>query len=433
MKLIIYIVLFASFFSVHAEILNKKTLLNFDNGSDKNFEGWNYSIDLNGFGAAGWKLENTINLGVSAHYLWGDGPRSINKTDYGFKNSAIIDKQMMAPSSAINGGSFKVYETELSTDHRSTWWVWYDGKPMGDRGIADSNTNRMSFYLYATGLNPRGGGKTTSIGTNFHIGTYLCWSGSGPAYGTGEGCPYEGPGNQHYYHYLTINGGAWIHVQLDQHPTHKRGLNGNKSVINNPAFISDGKNYFEQMSQFYMEIRSEQDQKTAYWLDEIEYFYQDQPENEESITSLWVGYWSVGDYFEVGFQDTSFAEYNGNTNSTFEIRWSADPITNSNFDSANRIKPLFYAGDKYSGDDFLFRRAEPYRKEIWTRFAITDDISNLEKIYFAVKDVSVAGAHIGTSYPWNRADGHDSPTNNIKTIDLTLSNLPKPPSNLIIN
>jgi hypothetical protein len=434
-RVLTYIAISLAFSSltVSAEQLERKTLLDFDSGSNKDFTGWVYSSDITGYNNEGWRLDSTLELGSGTTYFWGAGPRSFDKGDYGKNNTAIIDRTKRAPSDDGSGGSFKVYETDASldtTDNRSTWWTWYDGRPLSERGITTSNTNRMSFYLFLDGVAENGsGGGENSVSTNFHIGTYLCWDGAGTAYGVGDGCPYEGVGNQHYYHYLALNSNAWIHVLLDQHPTHRRGLNGNSSVPNNPSFDTDGKNYFEHLNQMYMEIRYDQPQKTAYWLDELEYYFEDEPENEDSITSLWVGYWGNEDYFEIGFQDTSFTTYNGNSASTFEIRWSDAPITNANYDQAERVLPLFYSGVRYSGDDYLIRRANSYRKEAWTRFELPNS-NSLSKVYFAVKDVSIAGDHAGTAYPWNRVDGHNAPSNFVKTIDLVLHDKPKPPINL---
>jgi hypothetical protein len=417
-----------------AEPTERKTLFNFDEGSEKTFPGWEWMADVTGYGGSeGWTLVSSGNLGIRQSYLWGDGARNFNKGDYGSENSAIIDTTVSAP--ATSGGSFKVFETELSTDtadNRSTWWVWYDGVPLSERSITSSNTNRMSFYLLLEGLNGIGEtGGTDDVPVNFHIGTYLCWNDSNPSYGTGDGCPYEGVGNQHYYHYLNVNPGGWIHVLLDQHPTHKRELGGNLSIPNNPAFASDGKNYYEQMHIYYMEIREDQAQKTAYWLDEIEYYFEDQAENEESVTSVWVGYWSQGDYFEVGLQDASFALYNDDSQSSFEIRWSDNPITNSNYSAANKVSPLFYSGVEYSGSEYIFRRPNSYRKTAWTRFKI-DDMPTLGTIYFAIKDVSVSGGNTGTKYPWNRPDGHNAASSKVKTIAYNLSAVPNPPTSITV-
>lgn len=416
---------------------NAKALFDWNEGSGTNIPGWSWSDDLS-YGDPGWVLAPDGPLFGSETFTWGVGPRSLNKGDYGKLNVAGIDTSNRAPSTS-SGGSLLVEETDQSTDHRSTWWLWYDGKPLSERGITDANTDRMSFYLKTEGVAPlNDDGKKESITDNFHIGTYLCWHPTSTAYGSGDGCPYEGPGNQHYYHYLAVNTGAWVHVLLDQHPQH---LRGEGKVGNNPAMASDGKNYFEHFNQFYMEIRHAQSQKTNYRIDELEYYSTkdtvEPNQNDISIASLWVGYWPSTDSWEMGFHDGSFSKYDDNSNSTFEIRWSTSPITNANFKDATPITPLFYGGSKHAGagSDNLIRRPNAWGSNAWTRFKIPDDVEAANgQLYFAVKDVSVAGAHVGDSWPWNKGDGHDAPSSDIKVIDyyLTSTNAPKAPSNVIL-
>ncbi len=400
------------------------TLLNWDNGSQQVFQGWTWNEDI-AYGNPGWQLNEDGPIGGGEKYRWGWGVRSFNKGDYGKKNSAIIDTSDRSPSSN-SGGSFKVFETEDSTDHRSTWWLWYDGKPLSERGITSAKTDRMSFYLKTEGMNGLNddGGKE-SITNNFHIGTYLCWNTEASSYGTGDGCPYEGPGNQHYYHYLGISPGAWIHVLLDQYPQHIRG--STMRLSNNPTFDKYNKNYFEQLSQFYFEIRSRQSQKTNFRVDEMNFYSSknmvEPIQNEMSISSLWVGYWHDKNVWEIGFHDQSHQTYNDDNNSTFEIRWSTSPITNANFEQAELIEPKFYNGDRYVGEnaEHLIRRPNGWRSNVWTRFELPGDIEkNYLKVFFAIKDVSIKGEHVGTSWPYNKGDGHNAPTSNIKIIDYYL-------------
>lgn len=400
------------------------TLLNWNEGSQQQLEGWTWYEDI-AYGNPGWLLNEDGPIGGGEKYKWGWGVRSFNKGDYGKQNSAIIDTSDRSPSTN-SGGSFKVFETEDSTDHRSTWWLWYDGKPLSERNITNATTDRMSFYLKAEGMNPLNddGGKE-SIGTNFHIGTYLCWDSEAPSYGTGDGCPYEGPGNQHYYHYLGVSPGAWIHVLLDQYPQHIRGRT--RALSNNPTKDKYNKNYFEQLSRFYFEIRNQNSQKTSFRVDELKFFSTtdmiEPTQNEESISSLWVGYWPDKKVWEIGFHDQSHQAYNNDNNSTFEIRWSTLPITNENFSLANKIEPLFYSGPEFVGEnnEHLIRRPNGWQSNVWTRFLLPEEIStNYLKVFFAVKDVSVKGKHSGTKWPYNKGDGHDAPSDKIKIIDYYL-------------
>ncbi len=399
------------------------TLFDWDAGEGVLFSGWTWHDDI-AYGNPGWLLDDNVLLGGGEQYKWGWGARSFNKADYGKDNTAIVDVLDKAPTST--GGSLKVLETEDSTDHRSTWWLWYDGKPLSERGITDSNTDRMSFYLKTEGMAPLNddGGKE-SLKINFHIGTYLCWNHDEKAWGQGDGCPYEGVGNQHYYHTLSINSGAWIHVLLDQHPQHLR--NRPYTLKNNPTKETHNKNYFEQLSRFYFEIRNPQTQKTSFNVDELNYYSTldmvEPNQNEESITSLWVGFWPDNDVWEIGFHDESYEKYNDDSNSTYEIRWSISPITNENFNRANVIWPQLYGGVDIAGknSENLIRRANGWGSHVWTRFQLPNNIeNNYKKLFFAVKDVSVAGSHIGNVWPYKKGDGHDAPSENIKIIDYHL-------------
>ncbi|MBL4583061.1 MAG: hypothetical protein JKX83_00450 [Pseudomonadales bacterium] len=168
---------------------------------------------------------------------------------------------------------------------------------------------------------------------------------------------------------------------------------------------------------------STQTQHTEYYVDEIEYHstkHMPEPnQNDDSISSLWVGYWLNEDHWKIGFMDY----YAGSLQSTFEICWSSTPVINANFNEATPINPLLYSGSEYVGGENnqnLIRRAGSYAVA-WTRFKLPDAIESANDIlYFAVKDVSIAGGHAGTKYPWSRADGKDAPSANIRTINYHL-------------
>jgi hypothetical protein len=143
----------------------------------------------------------------------------------------------------------------------------------------------------------------------------------------------------------------------------------------------------------------------------MKFWQQTQPENETSITSIYVGYWPSTKIWEVGFNDLSFGtqytQYSDSTKSKFEIRWSLNPITNTNWSSANTIIPEYWA----FGSTHSFRRPNPWKSVAWTRFSLPPGTgSNNATIYFAVKDTSSIAD----------GDGHNAPTDNIKTIDYSL-------------
>lgn len=407
-------IIFAVFFLyVNNAYCQVNVLLNWNEGQGEDFPGWQWSNDL-GYGKAGWKLVETASLGLGATYQIGDGPRSMNKTDYGRSNDVSIDLLNHAPSTST-GGSLKVFSLP-GGDNRSTWWVWYDGEPLSKKGITNADTNRMSMYLKLEGTPAVPENDSNFPIATAEIGTYLCW-GQGNA--QGEGCPYESP-NQHYYHWISPNPGAWVHVLLDARPQHIR----NEGVIpvREPALASYGKTYFAQMHQFYVQQSENSSTPTRFWVDEINFYStlntSEANQNDESVNSLWVGYWPDTDMWELGFNDSSIS---GDTKKTYEIRWSLSEITNSNWASASSIQPLNYGGVSTTGNANLLSRPNGWKQVAWTKFVLPNSVETVgNKVYFAVKDVSVRGGNIGTVYPYNQGDSVDAVNNLVKTIDYIL-------------
>jgi len=412
-------------------LAEKNYLFNWDEGIEHTFPGWTWSDDVNGYGAPGWTLNsgNTTYLpGYGGeNFFWGYGPRFFKKGGDTGGALVSIDADNRAPST-ITGGSLYVYDDSEDLLYYPGWWVLYDGKNLKTRGLTDSATDRMSFYIQLEGIS---GNSSTQVGDVFHVGTYLC-EGSG-GIEQGVACPFEGPGNQHYYHYLYLSPDAWIHVNLDQHPTHRR----DSSVADNdPSFI-DGtltQHYFEDLHQFYMEVRYDTgDPDTSWHLDEM-YFYStsdleesvESDQNDDSITSLWVGYWPTTGKWQMGWQDESYETASGEntndyTNSTFEIKYSTSPITNENWDLATYVSPEWFGYPNATSNPNGVRRADPWWARAWTQFEIPSEIiENNNKIYFAIKDVSVGGAGAGSTYPWNRIDGHDAPSSDVHLIDYSI-------------
>ncbi len=373
--------------------------------SGHSWQGWTWKEDA-AYGRHGWWK----NDGSFFMDKW--LPRTNPKTNDGSVTDAIITRSERAPSTN-EGASIEIFDTGASTAYQPSWWLFLMDDNLGNKGITNASTDRWDFYIKVQSINFNESG-SGDIDINFHVGTYLCWDDGNP---NTTGCPKEGPYNLHYYHYLSLNDGAWLHVVLDQHPSHLRGHSGN--IPNNPSFVNYGKNYYENLVISYFEIRNPQPAATKFWLDEVRFYStqetQEPDQNDISIASVWVGYWPNGDYWEISWSDCSFENWSNYTNSTFEVRWSTSPITNENWDQANPITPMFYRVG-----DHLVRRASSWKNTIWTRFALPDEIEkNYNVIYFAIKDVSVQGGHIGT-WPYNEGDGHDTPSGYIHTIDYYL-------------
>ncbi|WP_155890776.1 hypothetical protein [Desulfuromonas sp. TF] len=385
--------------------------------SGTTWPGWTWSNDTNGYGGSGWRKND-------GKFYYGDSgwfPRAFQKSDYGNDSIGTI-VQDRAPSTE-SGGSLKVYDTgKTSVYQAGHWFQW--GKNFSSQGLATNDTDRLDFYFKPVGISNSGLTSDPNNG-NIHFGTYLCWDGGGLG---GESCPKEA-NNQHYYHMFTVNSGTWLHMQLNRHPQHQRGMKEADKPDDNPSPY----NYFSVMNSFYLEIRYPNSSKTYYILDEVKLSETSQPENDISINSVWVGYWPESDKWEIGFMDDSFnaTGYNSSSQSTFEVRYSTSPITNANYAQATVAEPEYWE----RGTTNKFRRPNSWKKPAWTRFTIPNSIEqSVNRIYFAIKDVSSTA----------NGDGHNAPSSLIHTIDYDLKpgtdsdsaggTPPKPVANLrIIN
>lgn len=374
---------------------NAKTLYSWDapKAGGTTWPGWqHYPEGASDYEHWGWrKLDGKFYSGNDSNWL----PRVHEKTDYGVSCQATIDTENIAPL-PDNHGAFKVYDDGSKSTYQACWW-YLNGQNFGDLGYADQNTDRLSFYMKVQGMDTSRPTNGDIANANMHFGTYLCYDGY---------CPKEGPSNQHYYHYLTVHDNAWIHVSLDRHPQHKRGMSGFYDPGNNPP-ASDGENYFDVMNKFYLEIRYPQPKPTAYWIDNVTLHQTEQNENDISISSVWVGYWPNTDKWEIGFNDASFASYGNDSIGTYEIRWSTSPITNNNFSQATKINPEYYAYDTGR-----IRRPNSWKYPAWTQFELPDSTEKgHDIIYFAIKDVSSTA----------NGDGHNAPSPYIHTIKYHLN------------
>ena len=410
-------VLFVSLFCSPA--FAETVLYGWNNPSDSgiSWSGWTWYPDgANDYGAVGWrKNDGQFYSGDSNWY-----PRIHEKTDYGMDVLGTIDINTRSPETST-GGSLKVYDSGNSSTYQASYWYMW-GDSFGTHGFADSDTDRLSFYFKSDGANETDFSTGSITNANMHFGTYLCWDGGGSGYPAA--CPNEGP-NTHFYHYLSVPFGSntpWIHVQLDQHPTHRRGASEPDEPDNDPVFDSDGYHYFENMNTFYFEIIRAQSSPTSYWMDEVKLWNQVQSENEVSIGSaVWVGYWPSTNKWQMGFGSV----WPGRPmQATFEVRWSTSPITNANYASATVAEPEY----RERGTSNTFTLSDGgWSKQAWTQFEILQStVESVDKIYFAIRDVSSTA----------NGDGYNSPTSNIKTIDYVLRSdfvTVEPPGTLIIN
>jgi hypothetical protein len=393
---------------------------------------WYRSSDADGTGKYGANAE----VQVQAHHGWRNNAgryqsggatnwqqRFMGKDDHSnsggdgclvglyTETEATIVTNDRAPST-LTGAALRFGQDADSTCYDASWWVnWMSN--FRNLGFTTQSTNRLELYAKFEGY-PHIDFTSTTLGSTgrVHFGTYLCLTGDCyDDFRDGES-GYGGVDVQgwHFYHYLTVNPGAWVKISLDDHPNHMRGatyLAGNEPGVNPTAAY--GGNYWELFNHGYFEIRYPQNNTAPAYVttDEWELVDVTEPENVESITSLWVGRWPTGRW-EIGWQEASWNQvgYNSTTQSTFEVRYSTSPITNANFSTATIINPLFnvYGGNKV-------RRPNSWSTPAWTAFTLLPQIETAQKIYFAVKDVSL-GAN---------GDGHDSPSSLIHTISYDLA------------
>src|SRR5262249_23203924 len=114
--------------------------------------------------------------------------------------------------------------------------------------------NRMSFYVKLPTIFDQGiGGRVGVPGAqdyNFIVGTYPI----DPA--TQDSRPRNE--DTHYYHYMAMNGGGWVHVLADQHPQHERGQQEDPGFnpTNTERFrqrFGGRYNYFDGFASFYLQ------------------------------------------------------------------------------------------------------------------------------------------------------------------------------------
>ena len=161
-------------------------------------------------------------------------------------------------------------------------------------------------------------GFTQAPDNNFHFGTY-----------TRDPEIYSNVQGSHYYHYFNLPGSPyWTKIIANTHPTHHTG--SKEDVPDNPT-LSKGWNYYDGFTRFYFEIKSNcgMEGNWDWYIDEVEFYHEDEPENTVSINSVACSYFGEG-HFQLNWR----GEYCTWNNSHYEVRYSTSPITNANYLSA---------------------------------------------------------------------------------------------------
>jgi RNA polymerase sigma factor (sigma-70 family) len=111
---------------------------------------------------------------------------------------------------------------------------------------------------------------------NFGLGTYLSQAAN------------AGADHTHYFHLFQVPvTGQWSQVVINMHP-HWHENHGGPDVGNQPHPTGEaGVNYFDALTRFFLEARSEPASYPAdYFLDEMEFLHEPHPENDEQVYGI---------------------------------------------------------------------------------------------------------------------------------------------------
>jgi len=243
---------------------------------------------------------------------------------------------------------------------------------------AAQGANRFTLYIkmpksYRNGPRDKG-----QVGQTINLGPYSKVSSGGGG---------------HFYHFYYNEGGGWVKVVMDTHPQHNNVflLNGS------PGYTTE---YFDKLYKMYILVYNSDPDSLgragggfapySFYFDEWEYYYDPEPQNDQTINSPGIVFHPDGAYFDVGFNDKY---WNFDSPARYEIKYSFSPITNANYDNAKYVQIL--SDERYgiaSNDQGQITKPSPYRAAVWAPFRLmSEDQKKLVKgmkVYFAVKDIS---------------------------------------------
>lgn len=212
--------------------------------------------------------------------------------------------------------------------------------------------------------------------------------------------PYTDIGG-HFYHWYYNEGGGWIHILMDGHPQHNNAW-GSAELYPyvNYGIRSYDVNYFNELYRMYVMAMDYQDGLVgsgvapyATYYDEMEFYYDPEPQNDETIASPAVAFFPQRDYaFDIGLND----KYRNRPElgATYEVKYSFSPITNGNYESAKYV--IILDDSRYGfiqgNNQGRITKISPYYNGVWAPFKIEESDEPLllpgTKIFFAIKDIS---------------------------------------------
>jgi len=376
--------------------------------------GWHYSsfktntrLDFNG--SCGWWNENyyaSPNDNIyDFFYLYKNG---YNNAHMGYTSFSFLE---IDSSFAIHGNSLKITTTGGIKDDGNTTvglplqtkeeyleyinnsqnpvgsvssgspYIYFNNNSPNDTKIAypiAAGANRLSFYIYL----PETVDNNGSNGNDIIISP-----------------PMElGPGNGiggHWYNRFYTRGGGWTHVQMDSHPNHNNAWqNADDWPYPSLSCRDYGVDFFNNLHSLYLAINPYGNvaiPKYYIWIDEMQYIYDDEPQNGETINDLSVLYKHLSKSFEIGFH--SKYKSAGLDKATYEIKYSFNQITNNNWSEATPVHILEDSRFNITANTTgIVKKPNSWRDPVWASFKLTTEdeprLSPGTKIYFAVKDVS---------------------------------------------
>ena len=215
--------------------------------------------------------------------------------------------------------------------------------------------------------------------------------------------PYNRTGG-HWYHNYYNQGGGWTHILVDGHPNHNNAFHNAESYPYPSRSLRDmGTEYFDTLHAFYLTFHPYEGLAVPPYtirVDEIRFFHDPEPQNNETINSPAVTWFKENKSFEIGFSDKY--KNNKHSHSKYQVRYSFSPITNANYSQAT---PVIIKRDKRFKEMALnpsgkFKKIWPYYQNVWAPFRLKgEDTARLTpgtRIYFAIKDLSKRPYETGT-------------------------------------
>ena len=268
-----------------------------------------------------------------------------------------------------------------------------------------NGANRLSFYVHVpkelSVFKQDDGIPFETLSTFFYNRTLRIDS-----YPNWEGDP-NSTINGHWYQTTPINGGGWIKVLVDAHPFRNTLQNGGESwpYPGSSYRTIPGTQYFDTIIKLGIQTFARSGLKIppySVWWDEIELYFDSEPQNTETISSPAILYVPVTKRFEVGLTP-KYSRSNPWDSATYEVRYSFEQITNANWNDATPVVIQHDIPANYNtnisdptGTPGRFRKAPKTKaRNAWAPFKLqSSDEGNLtpgNTVYFAIKDVGQVG------------------------------------------